>query len=126
MDVQIESIGGVCPVQGYGTIDGDRFYLRYRHDCAELYVGPEENDDDLWQYGKMPDLHNPRLYAEINDVTGEYDRGWLEEEEAIKLLHRMVGLLKPPREWENGTGMDQLSAAVEAMFKKRMRQSNGR
>lgn len=126
MDVQIESIGGMCPVQGYGTIDGERFYLRYRHDCAELYVGPEE-EQELDEFGlreMMPDLHNPRLYAEINNVTGEYDRGWLDENQARLLLDKLIELLKPPAEWEHGTGMEQLAAQVE-FLSKMMRQRDG-
>lgn len=118
MDVVIESVGGMCPVQGFGTIDGDRFYFRYRHDCAELYVGPDINEvDEFGFHDPMPDLWEPRLYAEIADVTGDYDRGWLEEIEAMDLIHRMVDMLKPPTQSPRGTGVQQLDAQVRAMTK---------
>ncbi len=113
VDLVIEQVGGVCPVQGYGRLDGERFYFRFRHDCAELYVGPadtsEPYDDD------MPDLMAPRLYAEINNVYGDPWRGWLDVESAVELLHRLIALLKPPAEWANGTGIEQLGALVDAM-----------
>ncbi len=108
MDIIIEQIGGMCPVQGYGTIDGERFYFRYRHDDAQLYVGPEVDDEDLG----MPDLANPRLYAEINNVFGHADRGWLENDEAVELLHRLVDMLKPRIEWQ-ATGHERLSNLVD-------------
>jgi hypothetical protein len=109
VELNIETLGGACPCQGYGTLDGERFYFRYRHDDAQLEVGPpDEHDDD------MP-TRPPRLYAEINDVTGDFERGWLDDEDAIKLIHRMIPMLKPPAEWAHGTYQDQLQTAVSAM-----------
>lgn len=110
MDIVVEQIGGMCPVQGYGTIDGERFYFRYRHDDAQLYVGPGVDDEGL------PDLDNPRLYAEINDVSGHVDRGWLENDEAVELFHRLVGELKPLTEWQT-TGHERLSNLVDLLLR---------
>ena len=96
-------------------MDGERFYFRYRHDDAQLSVGPaEENGPDPEWYGVMP-AHPPRLYAEIHDVTGDEDRGWLDETDAVALIHRLIGMLKPTEQVEGGTHIDRLKATVDAM-----------
>lgn len=104
MNIVFDSLGGMCPVQGTGIIDGEQFYFRYRHDNAQLYVG-----------GESP-LENPRLYAEIRNVTGETDRGDLSEDEAVQLVGRLADDLRPIGEWPAGSGLDQLKSAVETML----------
>lgn len=79
-------LGGV-PVQAYGWLGDDRFYFRFRHDCAELSVGPFDTDletadwvwselsrldrqaakkDDEWMLDEhaqpMPTADDPRFY----------------------------------------------------------------
>ncbi|KQO98131.1 hypothetical protein [Leifsonia sp. Leaf264] len=39
-------LGGV-PAQAYGWIGEDRFYFRFRHDCAQLSVGPVDAELDM-------------------------------------------------------------------------------
>jgi hypothetical protein len=45
--------GGTCPEQHWGwLINGEEFYLRYRHGQASLHVGPEDCDwPNLPNYG---------------------------------------------------------------------------
>ncbi len=100
----IDQIGGMCPVQGYGTVNDEPFYFRFRSDCAQLYVGPIDEEDGI-------PADPPRLYAEINDVYNEPFRGYLSGEESRALLWRLVELLKPNQE----TQRDRLVKYLEKL-----------
>ncbi len=104
MDINITSAGGACPYQAYGTIDGEQFYFRFRHDSAQLEVGPDVPDRD----GLM--------YAERHDVTGDEWNGSLSDEEALALIIELAEKLAPVSE-DNPTYGQRLAAAVEEMVK---------
>ena len=57
---EIESIGGNCPVQADGTIDGHKFYFRARGDRLQMHVHRfDVFADDAWffeqRYRESPD-----------------------------------------------------------------------
>lgn len=69
-DLVVTGIGGNCPVQGYGTVNGKPFYFRARGDSWRMNIGGEDNiTDPEWSYGE-------------DYGTGPYDAGWMTEEEA--------------------------------------------
>lgn len=112
----IDHEGGMYPYQAEGRFGDEVFYFRYRSDNAQLSVGLPESDEDKphpW-YFPMP-VHPPRLYAEIPDVFDDPMRGWLSKEEAHDLMVRLVSMLKPPSEWEQGTYHDRLVSYLDAL-----------
>jgi hypothetical protein len=67
--IVIDMIGGNCPVQAEGTIDGQEFYFRARHEHWSLSIGRDHDGAALWF------------------TTGARDNaGWLDEDEAIALI----------------------------------------
>lgn len=38
-EIKIDYIGGVCPIQAEGTINGEQFYFRSRHQHWSLCIG---------------------------------------------------------------------------------------
>lgn len=51
VDVIIDKIGGYCPVQAEGTIDGQPFHFRARHQHWLLAIGGDDPaDDPEWVY----------------------------------------------------------------------------
>lgn len=57
----LANIGGNCPVQAEGTVDGQAFYFRARGDEWKLWIGPADDwfTERAWsierEYGKWPD-----------------------------------------------------------------------
>ena len=79
--ITIDSMGGNCPVQIEGLIDGQPFYFRARGDSWALHVGPKEDwfTDREW-------LHE----ADYGD--GPFDAGWMPEHEALGFVCDAVAL----------------------------------
>ena len=71
--VVIETIGGNCPVQAEGLIDGFGFYFRARGQqwSMEIYDGTEGG----WYYTEP--------YGEV-----QYEAGWMEMEEAREFIQQ--------------------------------------
>jgi len=61
-EVIIQMLGGNCPVQAEGTINGQPFYFRARGDSWRMNIGDWSYEED---YG-----------------TGPFDAGWMTEDEA--------------------------------------------
>jgi hypothetical protein len=66
-----EEQGGSCPYQATGTILGQSFYFRFRHDYASLQIGESET------FG-------------IADVTGDDYSGSLSAEEFETLFRKLL------------------------------------
>lgn len=67
----IEEQGGSCPYQATGTILGQSFYFRFRHDYASLQIGEAET-------------------VGIADVTGDAYSGSLSDDEFEQLFRRLL------------------------------------
>ena len=67
--VVIDWLGGNCPVQAEGTVNGEPFYFRARGCWWSMSIGQQPVDAPNWhfeqEYGKGP-----------------YDAGWMPEDEA--------------------------------------------
>lgn len=62
--LKVLSWGGACPTQGYGYLDGDRWYFRFRWGNATLDVGPYVEEDEEADYQKALKRYH-REMAEI-------------------------------------------------------------
>lgn len=74
--VIIECLGGNCPVQAEGTIDGIPFYFRARGEHWSMSIG---GPDAVGQ---------PEWYHEEEFGDGPYDAGWMSEEDANKFIRQ--------------------------------------
>ena len=84
--IEIRLIGGFCPVQAEGTIDGHEFYFRARWDHWSLSIGVKDV------------ILNPDWYYDESYGVAP-DAGWMPLEEAeafiLKGARMYVDSLKP-------------------------------
>ncbi len=78
--LQIDFLGGNCPVQAEGTIDGVPFYFRSRGDQWSFGVGPEPVGEPEWEhiepYGEWPEA------------------GWITTGQAMAFIDKAVALYR--------------------------------
>ena len=79
--IVIDWLGGDCPVQAEGTINGKRFYFRARGNRWRLEVSPDAEGD----YLSWPDKPDPWCY-EQDYGDGPFDAGWMSEDEARLMI----------------------------------------
>ncbi|AQQ02408.1 hypothetical protein B0E33_01385 [Roseibium algicola] len=90
--VVIDYLGGNCPVQAEGKIDGEPFYFRARGNSWSLSIGSEENDNSsVGIYGKDV-VGNPSWYYEEEYGTGPYDAGWMNMDVARQMIEKAAKL----------------------------------
>lgn len=80
--VVIEDIGGNCPVQAEGTIDGKPFYFRARGSHWSLSIGGEDVVGE-------PEWRHEEPYGD-----GPFDAGWMDVDEARAFIAKGVGLYR--------------------------------
>jgi hypothetical protein len=78
--LEIEQIGGQCPVQAEGKLDGNEFYFRARGERWTLSVGGAD-------VVASPDWHYEESYGE-----SRFDAGWMSKEEALNFLRKAANL----------------------------------
>lgn len=78
-DVHIELIGGYCPVQAEGTVNGQEFYFRARHAHWRMNIGGDVVANPAWSYSEP--------YGD-----GPHDAGWMEESEARAFIAKAANL----------------------------------
>jgi HEAT repeat protein len=92
----VESFGGVCPVQAWGTLLGFPFYFRARHEHWSFEVEAEHEDP-------MSDAL-PQVLFQREEAwgEGEHDAGYMPEEVAADLVVRcawaFIGAREVPHE----------------------------
>ena len=74
LGIEIDTIGGNCPVQAEGRFDSKAFYFRARHDFWSFEVGPKETP---W--------HCEEWEMEGDYGTGE-EAGWMPMHDALTLI----------------------------------------
>lgn len=78
VDIDIRQMGGQCPVQAEGTVDGHPFYFRARGEAWSLSIAGPSGDvfgDDAWYYDE-------------DYPGGEYAAGWMTYPEAEGFLRK--------------------------------------
>lgn len=119
-ELEIEELGGNCPVQARGTYKGMPFYFRARGTHASLSVG-STNDDNA----EKADYSYPHLYAEVR-VTEEgddYGAGWLTPEELLVVFPFLIEHLQEQTHEDNEARLqeyiDVINKMVELMKKQK-------
>lgn len=82
----MDRIGGNCPVQANGDVDGKRFYFRARGDEWQFHVA--DTDDEIF--------NNPLFYIERGYGTG-FDAGWMPQHEAVHFIIEAIGEYRKER-----------------------------
>lgn len=90
--IYIDSIGGQCPVEAEGTIDGEHFYFRSRGERWSLGVGGEIYGDPIWQY---------------SEAYGTWpDAGWITEDQARQFIAQAAAKWRASRQSAAGETTD--------------------
>lgn len=91
-DVKIEWIGGNCPVQAEGTINGKPFYFRARGNHWSLDIGSGED-------GKHP--LETTVWDYVEPYGDEpYVAGWMSEDEARGFIDKAAALYEADSEFK--------------------------
>lgn len=91
-DVNIEWLGGNCPVQAEGTVDGRRFYFRARYESWSMEIHPTATG----RYLNWPDDVTSWEHEE-HWGEGAYEAGWMPEYVATEMIHKAANM------WSAGT-----------------------
>lgn len=83
LPVSITGIGGNCPVQAEGTIDGAPFYFRARGEHWSIEIGGGFVLEDT-----AKGIPGEGFYLEEEWGDGPFSAGWMPEEEAKALIYR--------------------------------------
>lgn len=92
MVVEIEMIGGNCPVQAVGLIDGQPFYFRARGDGWSLSVGSDFEDQSSIGVHGLDVVGNPKWIHNEDWGDGPYDAGWMPVEIAKEMIEKGAAL----------------------------------
>ncbi len=84
MAYEITNIGGNCPVQAEGIIDGMPFYFRARGEHWSFSVAATPYEDPVHARG----FYYQEPYAEGK----QYAAGWMEESEALAFIAKAAKL----------------------------------
>lgn len=77
----IDTLGGNCPVQAEGTLDGKEFYFRARGERWSFAVGGDV-------------IMSPEWYHEEPYGDEPFAAGWMTEEEARGFIDKAVALYR--------------------------------
>jgi hypothetical protein len=86
MAIRIDYIGGNCPVQAEGRINGHKFYFRARGEHWSIGVGGDPIMNPAWSY-EEPYGDEP------------FAAGWMTEDEARTFIDKAVGLFRASPEF---------------------------
>jgi hypothetical protein len=77
----INELGGVCPVQGYGTVGGLPFYFRARHEywCFCVAKTPDGDPISVWS-------ERDGFYREADWGDGQFAASWMPVAEAERII----------------------------------------
>ena len=82
LGVVIASLGGNCPVQGEGTIDGKPFYFRARGEHWSIGIGGEDG------------LYNLEWTHEEPWGCEPFSAGWMSQRTARRMINRGAALYR--------------------------------
>lgn len=81
-EITITYIGGNCPVQSEGTIDGKEFYFRARGSRWSMSIGGADI------------IMEPDWYYEEPYSDHPFAAGWMSDDEARAFIDKAVGLYR--------------------------------
>ncbi len=94
MATEIEMIGGNCPVQAEGLIDGQPFYFRARGDRWSLSIGSDLEDHSCTGVHGLDVVGNPKWFYEEDWGDGPYDAGWMSVETAKEMIEKGAAMFR--------------------------------
>jgi len=107
-DIEIDFLGGNCPVQAEGRINGQRFYFRSRGQSWTLGIGGELIETPAWEhaewYGEWPEagwITTEQAEAFIRQAAERYARG----EAGGRLEDDPDRLAKARKQWRAQAGL---------------------
>jgi hypothetical protein len=80
-------VGGYCPVQGFGTVDGHPWYFRARWDGWSFDVGPAGIGAGDW------DLSDP-VFRQAERYGDDFDASWMPFADAWLFIERSIALFR--------------------------------
>jgi len=86
--IEIDWLGGNCPVQAMGKIDGEPFYFRARGETWSLSIGSEEEDSGKTGVHGRDVVGSPSREYEEDYGDGPYDAGWMKEDVARQMIEK--------------------------------------
>ena len=88
-NIDIEWIGGNCPVQAIGEVEGLDFYFRARGACWSIEIGKLPWLKKLFTEDTTVYDNQDTIYFDYVERYGEWpDAGWIDETEALFLIRR--------------------------------------
>jgi hypothetical protein len=85
LNVIIEAIGGNCPVQAQGTVEGHRFYFRARGEHWSIEIAPADATGEYLNWCNLEGI----WYFEEEYGTWP-DAGWMHKHEALDFIKKAV------------------------------------
>lgn len=82
----ITALGGICPVQAEGTIDGRPFYFRARGQRWTIEIGPKP---DATADGFTTTFRHEEPWGD-----DAFAAGWMNEDEATDLIIKAAGIFR--------------------------------
>lgn len=80
--IDIQTLGGIAPVQAEGLIDGKAFYFRSRWDSWSLTIGRDKREESIWEEGVW--------FYEENYGESQFDASWILNKEAIEFILKAI------------------------------------
>lgn len=75
-DIRVDWLGGNCPVQAEGTINGRPFYFRARGNSWRMNIGGGDVvTEPEWSY-------------DADYGTGPFDAGWMTQDQALTFIQQ--------------------------------------
>jgi hypothetical protein len=87
----LDYIGGNCPVQAEGFVDGQHFYFRARGEEWQFHVAPTKADI----------FDHDTFYIE-RDYGDQYEAGWMPNHEAIGFIVQAIGEFRSANQPDDG------------------------
>jgi len=88
-NIDIEWLGGNCPVQAVGTVEGLDFYFRARGSNWSIEIGKLPWMKTLVTSETNLSENQDNVYFDYVESYGKWpDAGWIDENEALFLIRR--------------------------------------
>lgn len=79
----LDTIGGNCPVQAEGDVDGQRFYFRARGASWEFHVAP--TDDQIF---------SDQSFCMYREYGSTFEAGWMHQHEALGFIVEAITIYR--------------------------------
>ncbi len=100
-------LGGNCPVQGEGTIDGEPYYFRARGEHWSIEIGGGFVLEDAEK--GIPGIG---FYHEEEWGDGPYDAGWMPDDVARQMIEKAAAIFRRTRDAAPITAGDEAEGGV--------------